>query len=102
MAIYDYICTDASCSHMEEVRHPIMEDPEITCTKCGTSARKYLSVGMVTIPGHAAASGEKKNIFGDGKKTCHQAAVPINIIDEKPEGGYRVTRIGKKGDIDGD
>lgn len=30
------------------------------------------------------------------------ADVPINIIDEKPDGGYKVTRIGKKGDIEND
>jgi hypothetical protein len=50
--------------------------------------------GLVIPPNMRATLSD--NYYGK------EAQVPINIIDEKPDGGYRVTRIGKKKDIEND
>ena len=66
---------------------------EISCESCSTAlVRHFRSAPKINIPMHMQASPNMS------KKS--QARVPINIIDEKPDGGYRVTRIGEKSDIE--
>lgn len=47
MATYDYKC--ASCDHVHEEQHGMMEDPKITCKECGGECAKHLSPASCTI-----------------------------------------------------
>lgn len=62
--------------------------------------RHYRSLTTVSLPAGFTYDGNAKVI--DGKKSG-KLRMPINIIDEKPDGGYKVTRIGNtKADIEND
>ena len=91
MPTYEMKC---SCSDkIQEVWATISEyDQGLTCD-CG----KALSRVFVTAP---ALHGAENPEYKQGR--CEKADLPINIIDKKPGGGYKVTRIGKKKDIDND
>lgn len=64
-----------------------------SCPECHRSlSQVLLSPPGVTIPlKHKACQGLNK---------AEEAIVPINIIDPKPDGSCRVTRIGKKTDVE--
>jgi len=72
-----------------------LDEVVVECENCDIPAiREFRTPANMSIPTHmqAAPNMDKKE----------KARVPINIIDELPNGGCRVTRIGKKGDIDND
>ena len=43
MPTYDYACQ--SCNNVFEVFHRISEEPEITCPKCNSEAKRKISLG---------------------------------------------------------
>lgn len=93
MPIYEYQCP--KCEKNFELILSIKDaDTSIVeCESCLIEAKRViLTAPGVNIPYHMQASPNMT------KKS--QARVPINIIDEKPDGGYRVTRIGRKTDIE--
>ena len=104
MPTYDIKCT--KCDHFTSYRgsvkdYDIIKSGKILCDKCHEPMEQYIG----TPPSFAIGAchtynGITKVSGGSGKKP--ESDVPINIIDEKPDGSYRVTRIGKKSDIDND
>lgn len=48
------------------------------------------------------AMGQTASYQLSGRRGREEASVPINIIDENADGSVKVTRIGKKGDIEND
>lgn len=65
----------------------------VECEECLIELQSYCRTApAVTIPwSHQAAPNMEKK---------EDLRIPINIIDEKPDGGYRVTRVGTKTDVD--
>lgn len=49
MPLYEYACT--SCEHHFDVRHSANERPELTCPKCGGSARKVFLAASIIFKG---------------------------------------------------
>lgn len=98
MPIYDFECP--ICHKVEErlvrsLGHPRYSHP--TCKECNVHLTKLVSAphfkfeskSGVYSPSGSFKSGEKQHPL-----------VPINIIDEMPDGSTKVTRIGKKQDIE--
>jgi len=48
MATYSYWCPE--CETEEEIVHGMMEDPIITCKKCGTVKRRMIKPCNLIIP----------------------------------------------------
>lgn len=91
MPTYEMKC---SCSdEIQEIWASMSEYDRGLLCKCGAPLTRV----FITAPAlHGAENPEYK--LGGREK----ADLPINIIDKKPGGGYKVTRIGKKKDIDND
>lgn len=90
MAVYEFKCN--SCDELYEFSLPIRDydRSEFICLHCNAQLTRYYSCAPnLSIPYNMQASPKKE-----------APRVPINIIDEKPGGGYKVTRIGKKSDIE--
>ena len=71
------------------------------CKGCGLSGKltDWLIPPNFTIPANCTYDGKAKCSSSTGQK--QQAIVPINIIDKNPDGSVaKVTRIGKKSDIE--
>ena len=95
MPTYELICP--SCRDRVEAVLSMAEFDafKARCRDCKVVyEREFRSSPAIIIPQHmqSAPNMAKKEL----------ASVPINIIDDKGDGSYRVTRIGKKGDIEGD
>jgi hypothetical protein len=90
---YEHQCPD--CLEVYELKCKLAEYGTlgVTCDRCKVDCPRIISAPSIHIASQHQASPSTK------KET---ASVPINIFDEKPEGGYTVTRIGSKGDIDND
>ncbi len=81
-----------------------LDDYEGKCTSCKDTQLKrvFLTPPNMTIPANMTHDGTTK-VIGSPRGHNKRLPVPINIIDEKPDGGYKVTRIGNtKADIDND
>lgn len=63
MAHYDYRC--ASCGHVFEVEHGMMEKPEVTCPGCGGRAEKVFSAAGIKFEGSGFYNTDMR---GGGKK----------------------------------
>ena len=105
MAIYEMICTE--CKLECEVSCRIAEYDNMikntVCDECHSSlARHFRTPTNATIPAHMSHDGKVK-VVGSKNAGKTDLPVPLNFIDEKPDGSYRVTRIGNtKADIDND
>lgn len=103
MPTYDFKCD--SCDTITERRLSFKEFDDykangLMCDKCLTTKLQQVFVEppMCVISANAAFDGQRK-VVGTSNKN-QKARVPINIIDENPDGSCKVTRIGSKGDID--
>lgn len=102
MPIYEMRCP--KCQREYEFMMKISEygKRQLECEDCIIELERYFkSAPNFTIPGHSTYNGITK-VSGGSKKGQNEAAVPINIIDQNPDGSCRVTRIGKKSDIEND
>lgn len=106
MPRYDFECSKCNHTHEANISFSLREDyvKKNKCPKC--SAKKLVQVILTApamdLPASMSFDGKKK-FLGSGQTTYKEdktARVPINIIDEKPGGGYTVTRIGSKKDIE--
>ncbi len=97
MILNSYPCED--CSQIVYVPF-LMRGCLPRCEACDKANPREIFAPMVVLPAHCTYNGVRK-VVGSHKRK-EESKVPINIIDEKPGGGYTVTRIGTKGDIDGD
>ncbi len=107
MAIYDFACTECPIEmtvQLSFAEHDTFKEQGVKCLDCGAPMRQVLGVTNVTIPGSCTHDGKTKVLGGvsGGRKKKEGLDSPINIWDKKDDGSYKVTRIGKKGDIDGD
>lgn len=94
MPTYNAECT--GCQETFEMKCSMSELPELldSCVCCGESLKQViLEAPQVSIAYKDQASPNMNR--------KEQARVPINIIDEKADGSVKVTRIGRKSDIDG-
>lgn len=91
MPVYEYECQ--KCGKYIRDFHSIAEHSKVLKDKCcGDLHQVIISAPLVSTP------TSRQSATYHGK----EARVPLNIIDEKPDGTYRVTRIGKKSDIEND
>lgn len=93
MPVYEYQCK--GCKKEFDVTLSVADygKVKVECEKCRMDLTRVINSPVsVSIPQHMRADGSKYH--------GRQPQVPINIIDEKPDGGYRVTRYGSKSDID--
>lgn len=93
MPTYEFRCEGCDKEFDVVIRISELDETQVVCEKCNIAAiREFRTPANMSIPTHmqAAPNMSKKE----------KARVPINIIDELPNGGCRVTRIGKKSDID--
>lgn len=104
MPTYELICPN--CKTEYEIVRTVKQFEELygktDCDDCEGSflVRHYRTPPNFTIPAHSAYNGVTKVSGGSGKK--EEASVPINIIDKNPDGSCKVTRIGRKKDIEND
>ena len=92
-----YPCID--CSQIVYISYTV-KGTLPRCDSCKLSNPKIIEASMVVLPADCTYNGIRK-VVGSHKRK-EDSIKPINIIDENPDGSYKVTRIGKKGDIDGD
>jgi len=93
MPTFEYKCND--CEVIYDVVHTIAEvgSVEVNCETCDTICHKVImSAPNVDIPDN----------FRAVPRTEKGLICPLNIFEPKPDGSYRVTRIGKKKDLDND
>ena len=101
MAIYEMICP--TCKKESEIICSMSEySKKIKTAKCDickntTLDRHIRTPTSMSIPANMTYNNQVKVV---GSTTKDQASVPINIIDELPDGTTKVTRIGKKADIE--
>lgn len=93
MPMYKFSCP--KCHNVFDVKLSMSDIGQVAveCDECLVEANREYVNPMVTVPANMRAT-LSDNYYGK------ESRIPINIIDEKPDGGYRVTRIGKKGDLD--
>lgn len=58
MARYDYKCT--KCGHEFEVEHPMSENPEVSCPKCGSSAERVFEASGIVFSGSGFYNTDQK------------------------------------------
>lgn len=98
MPTYEMICNNCNLEVDLWMSISRFENEEHTCKECaGTLNRHYRTATNFSIPGSCTYDGKLKVSGGTGKE---EPMVPINIIDEKPGGGYTVQRIANKKDQD--
>ena len=94
MPTYEYICPKCSKEFDILVTMKVKAESQFTCDVCEVDLTQEIRTAPpINIPYHMQASPSTKKA---------KARVPINIIDHKPGGGYTVTRIGQKKDIEND
>lgn len=103
MPMYEMICPE--CEQRVDILAKITEyDNKVKTAKCeecnSTLSRFFDTPPNFAIGAQHTYNGQTKISGSTGKK--EKARVPINIIDELPNGRTRVTRVGTKGDVDGD
>jgi hypothetical protein len=100
MATYEMICTKCNQEYDIEMRMSEYGKKSIPCMKCLTPLeRHHKSPPNFKIPSNMTFDGQVKVSGGKGSKK-EKPRVPINIIDEKPDGSYKVSRIGPGKDHD--
>jgi putative FmdB family regulatory protein len=95
MPIYEYKCS--KCESEYDIKISLEDYGKVTalCEECNIELDRYFAtVPAVNIPEHMRAT--------PGNYHGKELNVPVNIINKKKDGGYRVTRIGKKSDIHND
>ena len=110
MAFYDVVCKECKKEQVVVSRISEMEEniAAARCEDCESPVRLAITSPGFTIGSAHTFDGKSKTVAGSGysgKESFNvkeQSSVPINIIDEKPGGGYTVTRIGNKRDIEND
>ena len=101
MPTYEYKCPQCQTEFDVVMKMSEYGTVAIECTKCEAVAERfYRTAPNFKIPANMAYNGQVKVSGGNGK--AGPSRVPINIWDEKPGGGYKVTRIGSKADINND
>lgn len=93
--VYEMACP--KCKKEFDVRLSLheYETATVECEDCLIELQRHFrSAPVVNIPYQHQAAPETSKKKG--------LPVPINIIDQKPGGGYRVTRLGSKSQIDND
>ena len=103
MPMYEMICP--KCNHHVDILAKITEFDEkvktAQCEECKeTLSRYYDTPPNFTIGAKHTYNGQTKVSGVSSRK--QQSRVPINIIDEMPDGSTKVTRIGRKEDIHND
>lgn len=94
MPTYEYECP--KCKKQFDIISRVCDYGKyvLECEECLRELVRVINTPpSVSIPAHMRATTSSKYY---GK----QARVPINLIDERPDGTVRVTRIGKKSDIE--
>lgn len=106
MPCYELICP--KCESEYEIHCKISEYDEkikkAACDNCENIQlkRHFKTPPNMTIPGNMTYNGQTKALVGAApyKKGKEESRVPINIIDENPDGSIKLTRIGSKADIE--
>lgn len=100
--LYSFRCDP--CDSIFDIRMSLAEHDagNQKCPDCSGDVWQYMGTApVVHLPASMTYNGQLKVI--DGKPARKEPSrVPINIIDEKPDGSCRVTRLGRKQDIDND
>lgn len=99
MPIYEFHC--GTCDIHLDINMSISNYCKFNkrCKKCkGSLERVFLTAPNFAIPASCTYNGVAT--VSGSKGETKEARVPINIIDEKPDGSCTVTRIGKKADIE--
>jgi putative FmdB family regulatory protein len=104
MPTYEMICS--KCQQRVDITCKISEyDKMLKKSKCPECKKKlerfFESLPNMTIPANCTHDGYLK-VVGSPKGSSKRLPIPLNFIDEKPDGSYRITRIGDKKDIDND
>lgn len=100
MPTYEFDCT--GCGKETEKFLKVSESHELTCEECNSPLKKVVrTANNFVIPSNCTYNGLTK-VSGGDRKSANVARQPLNIIDEKPGGGYKVTRIGQAKDIHND
>jgi len=93
-----FICCKCKLQVRELTDTEVEDISKELCTECKPAVRIDSCPSMI-LPGHMTYNGkskcldsvfDKKGVLGD------KADVPINIIDPRPDGTCKVTRIGTK------
>lgn len=107
MPQYDFQCV--TCGDVQEKilkysEYDAYKASKPACEVCGKGhlERAILTAPAMDLPAHMSHDGKSKflgsrQIEYKGEK---QSRIPINIIDENPDGSCTVTRIGQKKDLD--
>lgn len=103
MPIYEMICP--KCEQISNILAKITDyDDKVKnakCTECSILLDRYFDTPPnFTIGAKHTYNGQTKVSGVSSRK--QQSRVPINIIDEMPDGSTKVTRIGRKEDVDND
>ena len=104
MPIYDFQCP--LCGDVQEVIMSINDlgSTKVYCKEHTSQqcTQTFTQAPGMSIPANCSYNGQSKFIAAGKSSSCGKepSVVPINIIDEKPDGSFKVTRIGKKSDID--
>jgi len=107
MPTYDFKCFTCEMQFsqiMSFAEHDEFQENGMVCKSCGDGdiRQVHLEAPSFSLPAGMSTPGSGPKFVGKGTsgKESNQSRVPINIFDEKPDGGYKVTRIGRKEDID--
>lgn len=99
MASYDFKCA-GECDLIFEARGS-MKDYDtwkhtVKCPNCEGATTRYIGEPpCAVLPANLTVGGARKTLIGTrAQHTKTKLTQPINIWDEKPDGGYTVTRIG--------
>jgi putative FmdB family regulatory protein len=99
MPNYEFQCVKCERRQCRFLKVSDFEKGQHQCEECeGELRRAFFTPPNFTIPGHSTYDGITKVSGGKGSK--QEQRVPINIIDENPDGSCTVTRIGRKQDIE--
>ena len=100
MPLYEMRCPNCNAEYEVAMRMSEVGEREIPCEDCQTIiVRHYRTPVSFAMPADFTYDGKIKT---SGRTLKEQQRVPVNIIDENPDGSYKVTRIGSKKDIDND
>jgi putative FmdB family regulatory protein len=100
MPIYEFDCPKCKAEYDIEMKVSSYGVGSIVCDKCHTElVRAFRTPPNFKIPSNCTYDGTVKVSGGTGASK-QDSRVPINIIDENPDGSTTVTRIGKKADIE--
>lgn len=98
MPTYEFKCLSCELYYEIIIRLKDYDDCEPKCGECGSKLSRYFGTPPnFKIPANCTYDGKVRIGGGNNRK---ELQVPINIVDEKPDGTYKVTRIGKKSDIE--